>query len=225
MDQVGRALAKWHLLEEGYLVSFDLFCQTGGTEEDQTFRLDLAGIRLRQGKAERAVMGALRNWWHPQAYLTPSLVRTHLLPGITETLSDEAVQAFRRSFDLGNAPVDKLLFFSHASPEKSSEAESILHGFGIETIYLERIAARLLQTSGSRSLQSDPLLTQVVSLLKGTLRETTEKGPIPKAEKPAEPDLPPSPQLLLDFLGGSPPFPEGRSTGPGDEETPDGEKP
>ena len=202
-----------------------LFCQAGFSEEGQTFRLDLAGVRLRQGKAERGVIGAMRNWWHPQAHLTPSLVRTHLLPGIAETLSDEAVQAFRRSFDLGSVPVDKLLFFSHASPEKSSEAEGILRRFDIETIYMERIAARLLRVSGSRSLQSDPLLTQVTSLLRGTLREAMEKGPIPKVEEPAAPDLPPSPQLPLDFTAGGVPFPAGKSSEPDKGEPPDGKEP
>jgi len=195
MDLLGRTLARWHLSEQGYLVTFDLACQRSGTEDCPIYRIDIAGVRLAGGKAVNAVVGALRSWWHPNAYLTPSMVRTHILPGLTDSLSDEAVETFRSCLDLGMVRVDKLLFFSHASPEKSEEAEEILRQLGIETVYLERVAVQLVQQPANKAIHSDPLVMQVMGLLRGAMRGREEKEPGEPLEKPAEVEPVQSPQL------------------------------
>jgi hypothetical protein len=197
MDLLGRVLARWHLSEQGYFVASDLACQRPDTEDGLVFRFDIAGVRLKNGKAVNAVVGALRSWWYPNAYLTPSLVKAHILPGLAESLSDDAVESFRACLDLGMAPVDKLLFFSHASPEKSEEAEEILRAQGIETIYLERVASQLISQPSNRAIHSDPLIMQVMGLLRGALRGSEVKEPGEVIEKPAAPEPVASPQLQL----------------------------
>jgi hypothetical protein len=193
MDRLGHVLARWHLSEQGYFVAFDLACQTP-KDEGPVFRFDIAGVRLHNGRAVRAVVGAMRSWWFPSANMTPSMVRTHLLPGLLESLSDEAIGSFRSCLDLGMVPVDKVLFFSQASPEKSGEAEEILRRQGIETVYLERVATQMMEQPAGRAIHSDPLVMQVMGLLRGALRSTEESEGEAPPEKPAR-VAPPSPQL------------------------------
>ncbi|MCZ7583873.1 MAG: hypothetical protein M5R36_11340 [Deltaproteobacteria bacterium] len=201
MDQLGRALARWHLEGDGYIVSFDVSCASGEADGARSFRFDVVGLRVAGGAIERAVLAAMRPWWHPQAYLTPSIIRSHLLPGLSDALSEEAVDAFRQSLGLGPVPVERVLFFSHASPEKQSEAEDMLRRVGVETVYLERIAARLAETAAGRSDHTDARLTQIRSLLRGTIRAAEGRVPEPDPEAPEPVPTPPSPQLPLDFFG------------------------
>jgi len=182
MGLIGRALAKFHLTQQGYFVSFDVLC-TPEKKEAQPYRFDIAGIRIEDGKITQAVIGILRAWWFPSAHLTPSMIRQNLKPAIPAALSDEAVRAFRRHLDLGFVPVDRLLFFSHASPEKSDEAEDMLRAWNIETVYLERVAARLQQMPAYGTHLADPFITQIMSLLRGAAKSSGAK--IPAEEKTA----------------------------------------
>ncbi len=178
MGLIGRALAKYHLVEQGYFVSFDLLCPARN-KEDQPYRFDIAGLRIESGKITQAAVGILRAWWFPSAHLTPSMIKRHLKPAIPAGLSDEAIQAFRRHLDLGFVPVDRILFFSHASPEKSDEAEEMLKALKIDTVYLERVAAHLRRMPVSGAQLADPFITQVMSLLRGAAR-SLEQGKAPE---------------------------------------------
>jgi hypothetical protein len=201
MDRFGQVLAKWHLSEQGYIVSFDLSCQSPEAESGPIYHFDVAGVRLKNGKAVHAIVGAMRNWWSPSAYLTPSLIRSHLLPGIAEVLSDDAVAVFRQAYDLGAIPIEKILFYSQASPEKASEAEEILLQAGIRTIYIERIAASLVKLPAYKAVHSDPLVMQMLGMMRGAVREAAvEEGEEQKEKLEKEPARE-DPQLPLDLFG------------------------
>ncbi|MBZ0271275.1 hypothetical protein K8I61_04515 [bacterium] len=189
MDLLARALSKTHLESQGYLVSFDVPCTESDDGDTLVWTFDVAAVRMKGGVVDGAVVGALRGWWQSSANLTPSLIRSHLAPGLFEMLSDEAIHAFRRCYHIGAAPVSRMLFFGHASPEKQDEAEELLRGRGIETIYLDRVAGALLSLPASRLPRLDPMAHEVMSLLRGAARvetgEPTEK-PAPAARRTAD---------------------------------------
>jgi hypothetical protein len=205
MDFLGKVIAQWHLSEQGYIVAFDVSCPASGAEDGPIFKFNLAGFRFRNGRAVHAVVGELRSWWHTSAYLTPSVVRTHLLPSLSETMSDAAIQSFRNFYSLGAIPVEKILFFSHASPEKSTEAEEMLRQEGIETVYLERVAADLIHLPSHRAVHPDPLVMQVIGLLRGAFRIATEKAKEEgTGEKSQKAQVVISPQMSLNLFQEAP---------------------
>ena len=202
MGLIGRALAKFHLAEQGYFVSFDLLCPSKDSEA-QPYRFDIAGLKIEEGKIVQAAVGILRAWWFPSAHLTPSMIRRHLKPAIPGALSDEAIKAFRRRLDLGFVPVDRLLFFSHASPEKSEEAERLLKTWNIDTVYLERVAAQLRSMPISGNQLADPFITQVMSMLRGATRDLRQKNAVeqePEVKIPVPAPRMEEPQLELGFF-------------------------
>ncbi|MCB9477982.1 MAG: hypothetical protein H6684_10835 [Deltaproteobacteria bacterium] len=200
MDRLGRSLAAYDLARSGYLAALDVSFAMG--EDGATGRFDVVGVKLADGRVEAAVVGLLRAWWHPTAHLTPSTIRRHLQPGLTEALSDGNIAAFRAAWGLGEAPVERVLYFSHASPEKADEAESLLASLGIRPVYLERVAAELAQAPPGKEAPADIAATQFVSLVRGIGRQTAlaaQSAPATRPRPSADEGIA-SPQLDLKFF-------------------------
>lgn len=174
MDLIGQALARRQLAADGYITAFDCEYPTGDDADAGRRSFDVVGLRIEDGRVCRVVVAAIRGWWSPSAYLTPSLIRLHLLPGLADELSDENVSAFQRRYGLAGVPVEKALYYSQASPEKAEEAEAILERYGIRTLYLDRLAAQLVLETPVRDAPAEPLLTQLRALLRGVVRDRAE---------------------------------------------------
>lgn len=200
MERIAEALVKRYLASQGYLAAFGVSV-AGVSEAGPVVKsFDVVGLRIRGGSLAEAVVGAIRAWWNPGAHLTPSLLRSHLMAGVTEALSDDAVDALRIGYGLSPAVIRKALFYSQASPEKSEEAEAMLAKFGIETVYLDREAASLARDSWPSEVPGDASIAMVRAFVRGAWREGS--GGTDLRESDVKPVAePPTPQLSLAIFG------------------------
>lgn len=134
-----RQLAKWHLEQQGYLAAVDVAL-------DGSVAIDAFGVRINANRDESAVFGVVRGWWHVGAYLTPSLIRSHLQSDrklLERAFATERLEKAARQFRLSGVP-EKVLFYSMRSPSLAGEAEEELKLLGIRVVYLEDILAEAL---------------------------------------------------------------------------------
>ncbi len=200
MERIAESLVKRYLASQGYLAAFGVNV-SATTETGPTMRaFDVVGLRIRAGSLAEAVVGVIRAWWNPGAHLTPSLLRSHLLAGVAEALSDDAVDALRIGYGLSPAVIRKVLFYSQASPEKSEEAEATLAKYGIETVYLDREAASLARESWPSEVPGDAAIAMIRAFVRGAWREGSGGADLRESDvKPVA--EPPTPQLSLALFG------------------------
>ncbi|MCL4233341.1 MAG: hypothetical protein KJ042_02365 [Deltaproteobacteria bacterium] len=200
MERIAEALVKRYLASQGYLAAFGVNVTAPAAGGPTTRGFDVVGLRIRSGSLAEAVVGVIRAWWNPGAHLTPSMLRSHLMAGVSEALSDVAVDALRIGYGLSPAVIRKVLFYSQASPEKSEEAEAMLAKYGIETVYLDREAASLARDSWPSEVPGDASIAMIRAFVRGAWREGSGGADLREAEvKPVA--EPPTPQLSLALFG------------------------
>jgi hypothetical protein len=157
-----RQLAKWHLEQQGYLAAVDVHLTGQGS-------VDVFGIKIGDAGGDAAVFGVVRGWWHAGAYLTPSLLRTHLQTDrrlLDKAFAGERLGQAAVQFGLSREP-EKVLFYSKRSPSLAAGAEQELALLGARVVYLEDILAdALAQVKYDDKLQGTVL--QALAMVKSS---------------------------------------------------------